>query len=271
MTNHKAGLPAEFNISAITHHHGTAHKQKCHSHHFYELLCISEGETHVIIKGREYVAGPGDLLIYYPDEEHEETVQPGKFSYVWLRFPRNTATYDADFPTQEMAGPLIHLPWPERFQKIFHEMIVEYQSKDEWSEILIRAGMTSFFALLQRGLRCTDANNHLKDGQHERMGAALQLIHGALSENVPLSKLASKSFMSESHFSHTFKEVIGVSPKQYMIQARIARSQELLKTTEQSISEIAWTVGYENQHHFSRAFRKVAGISPTEFRNKSRK
>jgi AraC-like DNA-binding protein len=77
--------------------------------------------------------------------------------------------------------------------------------------------------------------------------------------------------MSESSFSHVFKELTGVSPKRYAIQTRIARAKELLSGTDLSVKEIAAELGYDDPHYFSRQFRKVAGRPPSDFRPKGRK
>ena len=76
------------------------------------------------------------------------------------------------------------------------------------------------------------------------------------------------NYKARIYFGKLFKETLGQSPQQYLIQYRMTKATELLKGTRISIAEISRSVGYENQLHFSRAFKNVFGISPSQYRTK---
>jgi len=73
--------------------------------------------------------------------------------------------------------------------------------------------------------------------------------------------------MSESHFSHQVKALLGVAPKTYVREQRIAHARELLHSTALSVEEIAALLGYDAPTSFFRAFKRVTGITPGEFRH----
>jgi transcriptional regulator GlxA family with amidase domain len=72
--------------------------------------------------------------------------------------------------------------------------------------------------------------------------------------------------MSTSWFTRSFRNATGTSPMQYILQTRIRNAQTLLETTDDSISNIASIVGYDNPMYFSRLFSKAKGVSPTGYR-----
>ena len=76
--------------------------------------------------------------------------------------------------------------------------------------------------------------------------------------------------MSESYFSHLFKKETGISFVDYVNTQRVCRAEELLRTSDKRISEIAQEVGVENSNYFSVMFRKMRGISPQEYRNQKK-
>jgi len=241
--------------------------QSRHHHTFFELLCISEGHTRVRIRGTEVEAGPGDLLIYYPEEDHEEFVQAGRWSHIWLRFDAKMLKPPVAFPSQRRTAPLVHLPWPERFQNLFAQMIVEQRMKDRWSRVLMNSYLAQFVALLHRALDCIGSGTEGRTAERSmRISKAIELIHAGLDEDLSLGELAAESAMSESHFSHTFKAMTGVAPKKYMVKAKMLKARELLATTDQSVKAIAMTLGYEDPHYFSKVFRKTSGQTPSAFR-----
>ena len=91
-----------------------------------------------------------------------------------------------------------------------------------------------------------------------------------LVHNEPLSidDYAASRHMSTCWFIRSFKQILKVTPMQYILSLRMSNAQSLLETTEYNISEIAEAVGYDNSLYFSRLFHKHIGVSPSEYRKK---
>ena len=68
-------------------------------------------------------------------------------------------------------------------------------------------------------------------------------------------------------FGKIFKDGIGKSPQEFLLNYRMIKAAELLKLTKLSIKDVGNAVGYPNQLHFSRAFKNVYGTSPRSWRN----
>ena len=66
-----------------------------------------------------------------------------------------------------------------------------------------------------------------------------------------------------------FKEYTGVSPAQYQLQQKLLRAKELLTSTPLTISEIAYSLHFENAGQFSTFFTKKEGVMPSEFRDRT--
>ena len=91
-------------------------------------------------------------------------------------------------------------------------------------------------------------------------------MHSNLSENLSVNDYAKMFNLSESRFSHQFTEIIGISPKHYLLILRIETAKELLINSELSILQISESVGIFDQNYFSKIFRKYTNHSPTEYR-----
>jgi len=94
-------------------------------------------------------------------------------------------------------------------------------------------------------------------------------IRQNLASDFDLNTLAQKHNVSYSYFRKMFKKYTGVSPGQYHLQLRIMRAKELLVSTEKSVKEISYELGFQSIFYFSNLFKKKTGTTPSNFRNKN--
>jgi AraC-like DNA-binding protein len=64
-----------------------------------------------------------------------------------------------------------------------------------------------------------------------------------------------------------FKAAFGSTPLKYAEACKIRRAMQLLKSTRQSIADVAASVGYESQSAFTRSFARHAGVTPGKYRD----
>ncbi len=89
-------------------------------------------------------------------------------------------------------------------------------------------------------------------------------------EPVDLERAAGVAGVSPFHFLRLFAAVLGVTPHQYLVRARLRRAARLLAGDEHPITEIALEVGFNDLSNFVRTFHRAAGVSPRRFRQAAR-
>ena len=72
--------------------------------------------------------------------------------------------------------------------------------------------------------------------------------------------------MSPAHFTRKFKEIMGITPQEFIIKTKMERAQQILVYTDKSIADTAFEVGYDDTNYFSRLFKKQFHITPTQYR-----
>jgi AraC-like DNA-binding protein len=77
--------------------------------------------------------------------------------------------------------------------------------------------------------------------------------------------------MSEAHFCRTFKKLYGQSVIAHINELRVDKAEQLLQNTPLTITEIAFSVGFNDANYFSRVFRKKRGVSPQQTRTLTEK
>jgi AraC-like DNA-binding protein len=103
-----------------------------------------------------------------------------------------------------------------------------------------------------------------------RAVAAAEWLDAHSHEEVDLESTAQSAGLSAFHFLRLFSNVLGVTPHQYLVRARLRRAARLLAENERSITEIAFAVGFGDLSNFVRTFRRAAGVSPRHFRKAAR-
>ncbi len=95
---------------------------------------------------------------------------------------------------------------------------------------------------------------------------ARQYIERHFREPLRLSHVARHAFLSTAYFSHLFMKSTRMGFAEYVQQLRMEEATKLLRTSAQTVTEIACSVGFNNISHFNRVFRKWVGCPPTEYR-----
>ena len=118
---------------------------------------------------------------------------------------------------------------------------------------------------------------HLADGgvgwlfalADPQMSAAITCMHDDPGHPWTLQKLAERVGMSRSVFALRFKAIVASTPMEYLTRWRMLLAADRLKSSADSISAIAMSLGYESESAFGKAFRRVMGCSPRQHGRRS--
>ena len=89
------------------------------------------------------------------------------------------------------------------------------------------------------------------------------------AEPLDLDGLAAAAGVSKYHFLRCFTATYGRTPALYLAERRIERAQDLLRTTNLTVTEVCMLVGYSSLGSFSSRFRELVGMSPSAYQAKS--
>lgn len=99
-----------------------------------------------------------------------------------------------------------------------------------------------------------------------RIAQAISHLERHPDQPVRLADLAAIAAMSQRSFLRAFTQATGHAPIDYLLQLRLRHAARLLRTTDQSITEIAFAVGFGDSNYFARQFRGRMGCSPSDYR-----
>ena len=120
------------------------------------------------------------------------------------------------------------------------------------------------------------ATDHRRAAVHAQPHERRRAVEAALwlaahsHEPVDLARAANEAGLSPFHFLRVFNRVIGVTPHQYLLRARLRHAARLLADDAGSVTDVAYDVGFADVSNFVRRFRAAAGVPPLRFRRASR-
>ncbi|MBQ4536082.1 MAG: helix-turn-helix transcriptional regulator [Lachnospiraceae bacterium] len=100
------------------------------------------------------------------------------------------------------------------------------------------------------------------------LARAQHYIEQHYMEHITVEKLANLGYMSKTTFNRRFKNEIGITPIEYLIEVRIKMAKLMLKRKENKLTDIAIRCGFGSSAYFSSCFQKYVGVTPSEYRDK---
>lgn len=105
---------------------------------------------------------------------------------------------------------------------------------------------------------------------YKRICRAKEYMDSSFTENLTLNKISKEACLSQFHFIRLFKSVYKTTPHRYLTSKRIDKARNLLFTTDMSITEICFEIGFESVSSFSWLFKCRFGLSPEQVREQYR-
>jgi len=123
-------------------------------------------------------------------------------------------------------------------------------------ELLIRLMQTQARSMVEKNIAKSKS----------RIGFAVDYIKKNLHQKLSIDSIAKLTYVSKSNFFKMFKDELGTSPNDFILQERIRRAKELL-ASQTSIKETAYQTGFSDTNYFTRVFKQLVGITPKNYQD----
>lgn len=240
----------------------------------YEVTLVLDGCLDFEIDGERFAVRGGMVFITKPGELHggvDSTLQPAEWYWAHLRLSPDEpmpglSLADTRALSEAFAGLSQRLIYgSEALQDCFAQLLAEHRLPRPFSPLAARA---CYHRLLVQILRDHDrAQTSISNQEPSRpIRLAIDWLDERLGHALSVTELAEASGMSESHFRQRFHQEMGISPSDFIARRRVQRAKLLLKTSELSITEIAFKLGFQSSPYFAAVFKKLTGQTPSHFR-----
>jgi AraC-like DNA-binding protein len=232
------------------------------------ILATKDGEGTLEYEGEVYHCLPGTVFFINCQIPHKYYCPSGKtWEFSWIHLNGSSALgYYEEFANG--GTPLRDNFGAEAFQEILDflaEILDKTRNPKPQSELLVSEKIV---ALLTRLLLHNTANQTGCFNLTQDFKMVLGYIEKHYAEELSLDLLAKLCNRDKYYFSKQFKKYMDISPGEYVIMTRLNHGKELLKYSELTVEEIAFSCGFHQSSHFIRLFQARMKMTPLQYRKK---
>lgn len=232
-----------------------------------QLLMYVDDVVRELKEGEMFIIS-GGAVHYYVETEKKYQVGIAKVSLGMMEgFSKECRTFYENF-----YHDVLYIAKDEEIKKIFGDIIALLDMGDEvMQETVLMAKIIEITMYLK------DHGELIKNRMESRRNCDAELLERMksyltehYSEKITLSDMAVYLGFSLSYCSKYIKKKTNMNFLEYLNSCRIMRAETLLRTTDNSVTEIAYSIGFTSIQSFNRVFKLSCGVSPSEYRKRLR-
>lgn len=253
-----------------------------HTHTHYEFYFFLNGSTQYIINNHVFTLEKGDFLIippnmlHYPERILQDTKKPYERIIIWV---------NADYYNRiRKEDPSLNYMWEEarkinswhirpqittfqHLKSLLFSLLEETTNQKLSYQIAMQSLFTQLLVCINRSIQ-EKSTFQMQSTSKNLYSQMITYIHQHIAEPISLKQLADEFYISTSYISKIFREHLGISAHQYILQLRLDKVLHAV-TDGMGIAEAAYQYGFNDYSCFYKQFKKEFGISPKELFSKN--
>lgn len=248
-----------------------------HWHTSIEIIRILEGTLAIKLNNKEYPAGTGDIvfvnsetlhgaapkdcryecIVFHPDIFSSQAKECRDFTDALLN---HTLYINEFFPASDT-------PLHRTVNMLFNTM----RTSPDGGSFIVIGLLYQLFGIIRANRLYSEMlpTYPMRDEKNVRkIKKAVAFIRESYASPVTLGDIAASAGMSPKYFCTFFREMTRQSPVEYLNTYRIERACRALLNTDSSVTDIAYSCGFNDLSYFIKTFKAIKGVTPKVFRKK---
>ncbi len=255
--------------------HDPRYEMVSHWHNEFEIVRIIDGELNLKLNNQNFKAKAGDILFISPETVHGGT--PEECVYECLDFHLDFLSVGCEGCKYFFEG-LIHNEYivKEHIKAgdtVIHETVNEIfetmKNKSKGFKFKVIGGLYRLFGEIidKRYYVNTGAvSEPTTDKNMLKLKAVLSFMRDNYDKQITLNNMADAAGMSPKYFCYFFKEMTQKTPVEYLNTYRVEKASRKLINSSRSVTDIAYSCGFNDLSYFIKTFKDHKGITPAKFR-----
>lgn len=224
----------------------------------YHILYVLKGEIEVEYEKRDMVMSKGEMVLYPPNVTQKYTFSD-KYETIsfWVHFTGNAV--DEILNDIGLYGGIYKTKYIYNINNIMNNLVDKFNTCYSFENIGANAQL--LLLLEQIALNCFEVE------KENVISHAVKYMNCNYTREIDITECACLCNLSVSRFSHLFKEIMKVSPYQYIMNLRLGKAYEYLMYTDMNIMEVSEVTGFKDSLYFSKMFKRKYSFSPSKLKH----
>ena len=243
-----------------------------HVHEFDELVIVRSGSGVNYVDGKPSIVCRGSVFCVRVGQSHyidrlddlhltNVLVNPASFKHVC----QETMAKLMEVGTGgESASYMIGGITLKRVEALLNRIAEENEHKADYSAQMVELLLGQLMIELWRGQPEEVATN--REDRDARLDKLLRYLNDHYRDDIDWEVLAKKFNLSLRTLGRRVTDITGVSPNGYLLRIRICAAQRMLRETSKSVTEIAFSCGFNDSNYFTNRFHRETGMAPLAYR-----
>ncbi|MCX7845427.1 MAG: AraC family transcriptional regulator [Dictyoglomaceae bacterium] len=244
-----------------------------HWHNEFEILYLEKGRAKFYIDGKEFILADNQFLFVNCGSIHSGEELEKTMAYAIVFDLRLLCSEEPDSCKHKFFVPLRDGKFlvpsfinDEILQRNVYKIIEIFKVKPYGYELLIKALLYEiFWEIFNRYITKSSFSGELIS-KLEKIKDVLIYIDINYQKPITLEELSEKANISKFYLCRIFKDLLHMSPIEYINKVRVEKATEFLRNTDMSISDIAFECGFNNISYFIKVFKTYMKITPLKYR-----
>lgn len=246
-----------------------------HYHASYEIYYLFEGTRKILVQDRIYEILPGDIVMFKPNVFHR-SMSTGVHTRYNVEFTDSFLCEYFTAVTREQLLKCFDREWirlTEAENKEFYRLLSVLQAEYNGNG-LFYITLAEMLKLLCEAADRPELENANKEEHLSKATQKIQPVLSYISRNyadiAAIDEIADACYINKSYMCRLFKKEMGITVVDYLNNIKLQQACELLRTTEDSLTEVALRCGFSGTSYFGQQFKKSMGCTPSAFRRNKR-
>lgn len=227
------------------------------------IVYTLSGQGELNYRGQTYELKPKSAFYINCQDHHEyHCAKDDEWEFLWLHFNGSSALgYFEEFMKNgfHILGSLDEFFMESTLRRILSLT----QKKDLHGELIV----SSLIVSVLTQLLIENSSENLSLGfMPPYLKSVLKEMENRFQEPLSLDMLSQLTAVSKFHLAREFKRYMGITPNEYLILTRLNHAKELLKYSDRTVEEIAYSCGFNHVSHFISLFKRHEKTTPLKYR-----
>lgn len=248
----------------------------CHWHDDVEFSVVLSGSADYNINGEVVRVGAGEGIFINTRQLHynfSRNRQEGEYFCILMHPMLLCASpyVERTFVAPVLDNPgftyrVLRGPWGQNVCRMLKELYARREQPHP--QLAIQACFFEIWEELYRSAPPNEKAAKPRDQNLNALKSMIAYIQKNYQKKISLESIAKAGSVSKTSCCKIFKKYVSQSPNAYLIEYRLRSGLELLRTTDMTVTEVCFEVGFSGPSYFSESFHKAFGCSPMEFRGR---